>query len=56
MMILYTLSLKLLSAVSRFAVSRSSSMLVSSTGATAKDFECFTAKRIKDECKSLKHH
>lgn len=42
-MILYTLSLKLLSEVSRRAVSLSSSMLPSSALATANDLECFTA-------------
>lgn len=44
-MILYTLSLKPLSEVSRRAVSLRSSMLPPSTVATAKDLECFTAER-----------
>lgn len=44
-MILYTLSLKLLSEVRRRAVSLSSSMLLPSTLATAKDLECFTVAR-----------
>lgn len=42
--ILYTLSLKLLSEVSRSAVSLSSSMLLLSVLATAKDLECFTER------------
>lgn len=44
-MILYTLSLKLLSEVRRRAVSLSSSMLLPSTLATANDLECFTVAR-----------
>lgn len=48
-MILYTLSLKLLSEVSRRAVSRSSSMLRSSAPVTAKDLECFTVTKQRKE-------
>lgn len=48
-MILYTLSLKLLSEVSRRAVSRSSSMLRSSASVTAKDLECFTVTKQRKE-------
>lgn len=44
-MILYTLSLKLLSEVRRRAVSLSSSMLLPSALATANDLECFTVAR-----------
>lgn len=44
-MILYTLSLKLLSEVRCRAVSLSSSMLLPSAFATANDLECFTVAR-----------